>query len=283
VRLELVSTAPLAARRLVESSGVAVSSLVPGVVWTHNDSGDRPFLYATDARGRDLGRLRVAGARAVDWEDLASGPCFVAPGRCLYIGDTGDNGRRRSSIVVYRLREPAPPRGPSDTLGTTPVLDSFVLRYPDGRHDAEALAVAGDGTLALVTKDRSGPALIFRTDVRGSGDRRVLQRVGPLALRTSTLAGRLVTGAALGRRDSVLAVRTYVSVHFFRWASSGVPAPLGTPSGIPIPVIEPQGEGVAFDGPERLILTSERGERARGVISVIRIRDLTVTPVGDTH
>lgn len=262
---------------------MALSTRAPGIVWSHNDSGDRPVLYATDTWGHDLGRLRVSGARAVDWEDLAAGPCFVAPGRCLYIGDTGDNRRRRSSIVVYRVREPAPPRGPSDTLGATPVLDAFVLRYPDRRHDAEALAVAADGTLLLITKDVSGPALVFRTTVRGAGDRRELELVGPLALRTSALAGRLVTGAALGRGDSLLAVRTYVSLHFFRRAPAGVPIPLGSPNGVPIPVMEPQGEAVAFDGPERLILTSERGGRGRGIISVVRIRGLSLSTEGSTH
>src|SRR2546425_6370951 len=38
--------------RLVESSGVAVSRAYPGVLWTHNDSGDRPYLYTTRAPWR---------------------------------------------------------------------------------------------------------------------------------------------------------------------------------------------------------------------------------------
>src|SRR3989449_7418934 len=50
--------------RLVESSGVAVSHAYPGVLWTHNDSGDGPYLYATDLRGTDRGALLVPGA---DW------------------------------------------------------------------------------------------------------------------------------------------------------------------------------------------------------------------------
>src|SRR5947208_16434555 len=50
--------------RLVESSGVAVSHAYRGVLWTHNDSGDGPYLYATDLRGTDRGALLVPGA---DW------------------------------------------------------------------------------------------------------------------------------------------------------------------------------------------------------------------------
>ena len=52
--------------RVVESSGVAVSRTYPDVLWTHNDSGDGPYLYATDLRGTDRGALLVPGAQALD-------------------------------------------------------------------------------------------------------------------------------------------------------------------------------------------------------------------------
>jgi len=59
--------------RVIESSGVAVSHAYPGVLWTHNDSGDGPYLYATDLRGTDRGALLVPGAQAIDWEDIGLG------------------------------------------------------------------------------------------------------------------------------------------------------------------------------------------------------------------
>src|SRR2546427_5041371 len=57
--------------RLIESSGVAVSHAYPGVLWTHNDSGDGPYVYATDLHGTDRGALLVPGAQAIDWEDIS--------------------------------------------------------------------------------------------------------------------------------------------------------------------------------------------------------------------
>src|SRR5207245_3442426 len=81
--------------RLVESSGVAVSHAYPGVLWTHNDSGDGPYLYATDLRGTDRGALLVPGAQAIDWEDIALGPCPISflpkADACLYLAATGDH------------------------------------------------------------------------------------------------------------------------------------------------------------------------------------------------
>jgi hypothetical protein len=271
VRVEVIDSAPLAAPRLVESSGVTTSALVPGVYWSHNDSGDGPYLYATDSTGRDLGAVRVAGAHAVDWEELAAGPCVVAPGRCLYAADIGDNRRRRTHVIIYRFREPPPPTGPADTLGSVPLLDSLVLAYPDRPHDAEALVVTPDGAILLVTKDLFGPARLFRTSASGGSERRTLAEVGVLEVETGAVTGRLVTGAALSPDGTFLVVRTYVSLHFFRMRGDSLPSPLNPRHGITIPVIEPQGEGVCFEGPDRLVLTSEQGNASRGTIVRLRI------------
>lgn len=275
-RLELLDTAVLASRRITESSGVVPSALTPGVYWTHNDSGDGPYLYATDSTGRDLGAVRVAGAGAHDWEDLTAGSCLIVPGRCLYVGDMGDNNRHRHSIVVYRLLEPTPPRGPADTIRAVPLLDSIVLAYPDGPHDAEALAVTPAGELLIITKDLFGPAVLFRASAARGNTRRLLRRIGPLAMRTGLLTGRLVTGAALSPDDALLAVRTYVSIHLFRLAGDSIPVPLTGASGLAIPVVEAQGEAVAFDGPDHLVLTSELGSSDHALLS--RLRLVRTTP-----
>jgi hypothetical protein len=270
-RLELVDTCVLRSRRVAESSGVVASSRLSGVYWTHNDSGDGPYLYAVDSAGRDLGSVRVLGARARDWEDLAAADCLIVPGRCLYVGDLGDNRRRRRTVVVYRLREPAPPRGPADTLRVAPLLDSLVLTYPDGAHDAEALAVTASGDLLIVSKDHGGPAVLYRASAARADGPRQLRRVGALAMRTGLLAGRLATGAALAPNDALFAVRTYVSVHLFRLAGDSVPVPLTGASGIPIPVVEAQGEALAFEGPDRLVLTSELGSSDHVLLTRLRL------------
>lgn len=269
VKVSVIDTAIMTAPRLTESSGVIPSSR-PGVFWTHNDSGDGPFLYATDTLGHDLGFVRVAPARNRDWEDISAGPCFVADGRCLYIGDIGDNHARRHHIVIYRVRDPAPPAGPGDTTRTVPLLDSIVLRYPDHPHDAEGLAVTDDGRVLIATKDRFGPAVVFETSATAPSP--VLSRRCTLALTTQVLLWRVVTGLALRPDGRVLVARTYVSLHAFR--PDSVCTPLTPPQGITIPVIEAQGEGVTFDGMSHLVLTSERGDIDHSLMTRLRIDGL---------
>src|SRR5438093_1901903 len=135
--------------RLVESSGVAVSHAFPGVLWTHNDSGDGPYLYATDLQGADRGALLVPGAQAIDWEDIALAPCpllFLLQPRprqyaatCIYLGDTGDNLEARPFVTVYAIPEPAPREGPGDTLGPRRARPVRRVRYPAGAQDAEPM------------------------------------------------------------------------------------------------------------------------------------------------
>ncbi|MCX6622811.1 MAG: hypothetical protein NTY38_17450, partial [Acidobacteria bacterium] len=83
-------------REVSESSGIATSLRNPGIFWTHNDSGDGPYVYAFDKAGGNRGTFHLEGAKAVDWEDMAAGPCPRAPATpCLYLGDIGDNDRNR--------------------------------------------------------------------------------------------------------------------------------------------------------------------------------------------
>ncbi len=136
--------------RLTESSGLAASRLHRGVLWTHNDSGGRPELFAVDSRGRTVARVAVRGAFAADWEALAPGR-DPAGRPALYVGDIGDNGERRGSVLVYRVPEPT-------SLGDGSVqATAFRFRYPDGAHNAETLLVdPRTQRIYIVTKSGDG-------------------------------------------------------------------------------------------------------------------------------
>ena len=269
--LALLDTAVLAAPRLVEASGLAASRSHPGIYWAHNDSGDDPLLYTTDSTGADLGRVRLAGAAAVDWEDIALGPCMVTPGDCLYVGDTGDNRVRRRSVTIYRLREPAPPRHALDTLRTVPLLDSIVVRYPDQPHDVEAVAVSPGGQIYLVTKPRSGEPHAFVLDAGHPAPAAV--DLGPLDIETNAVRGRQVTGGTVSADGRWMLLRTYVSLHAFRIEPDGRLAAAWPRAGLPLPVIETQGEGIDLDAEGRIVLISERGQSDHATLS-----RLTLTP-----
>jgi hypothetical protein len=278
VGLQLVDAAPLRAERLVESSGVTPSTRRPGVLWTHNDSGDGPRLYATDSAGDDLGSVLVAGALNVDWEDVATGPCAPNAGLCLYIGDIGDNRRSRDQVVIYRVPEPEPPAAASDTLRQAPLTSATSLRYPDHPHDAEAIVVDHGGRVFVITKEVFGRPRLFQVPRRVApqrpGEIDPLRFVGLLDIAVDLARLRTVTGAAVSPDGAILVVRTYSSLHFFRLNGDSLPVPLTPPEGLTIPFVEPQGEGVAFLSPDLLVLTSERGRAEHGTIARVRVTGL---------
>ena len=151
--------AKLEDRDISESSGIAASRQNPGIYWTHNDSGDGPFVYAFDREGHDRGRWKLTGARSRDWEDIAIGPGPARGRWYLYAADIGDNGLNRGEVVVYRAEEPRVGKEACRKDCDTAPATALRLRYPDGPHNAEALLVhPSTGDLYIVTKaNRNDP------------------------------------------------------------------------------------------------------------------------------
>lgn len=271
-RPETTLTGTFRSRRLTESSGVVVSHAHKGILWTHNDSGDGPYLYATDLRGSDRGAVRVTGAKNVDWEDLSHGPCPPpASGACIYIGDTGDNLQEHRSVTIYAVPEPDPPTGPGDTLRATPPARALRFRYPDGPHDVEALFVSPhDSAMYLISKGRSSPVRLYRLpraawDSTKTVEAEVLQR---LPIIPDASAGRLVTDAAIRADGALVVVRTYTEIYFFIPRPGGRLSPIGPVC--PIAGLERIGEAIDFLDDSTFVLTSEADFLGRGTIHTVR-------------
>lgn len=251
-----------------ESSGVAASRRNPGILWTHNDSGDKPVVYGVDREGNTAAVYRVRGAKALDWEDMAYGPGPNGRGAFLYVGDIGDNGRRRTDCTVYRVPEPKITARPGTRPAPRPTDPPTVRRaflYPDGPRDAEALLVhPKTGNIYIVTKERDGNAGVYkfpraaRTTTKPSR----LLKVG-----TVTISGEIhpypnqITGGDIAPDGRRLVLCTYAAAYEFTvpagarsfdavWRSR--PVRIATPA-------LPQGEAICYttDG-SSLILTSEQ-------------------------
>ncbi len=267
-----VQTGKFASRRVRESSGVAVSRAHPDVLWTHNDSGDGPYLYATDLGGRDRGFLLVSGAAATDWEDMALGPCPTRAGSCVYLADTGDNFETRASVTVYAIPEPDPPTAPGDTLRTTAAPAVLQFRYSDGAHDVEAIYVSPrDSALYLVSKGRSGSIGVYRvarTEWNGAAGSIIKAvRLQILDIRPNARAGRWVTGAAIRPDGRLVAIRTYGEIYLFYPGVGGRLTP-ARPHPCKIGGLDEPGGGEAIDflDDSALVVTSEALRRRAGTI-----------------
>jgi hypothetical protein len=256
--------------RITESSGIAASRRADGVFWTHNDSGDGPYLFAIDRKGRTLARYTVPEATNVDWEDIALGP--GPDGKpAIFIGDIGDNNSIRKECVVYRVPEPLVDTTKTMQERTTEVPDRFTYHYPDGPHDCETLMVhPKTHEIFVVTKDWSQAGVsgvyTFPIPLRPN-DTVTLKRIGTMTFSTRMLTGTsyaqfegMATGGDISPDGRRLVVRTYMLAD--EWdikpGQSVADAIKSKPRETLLPLSK-QGEGICYRLDGKAWLTTSEG------------------------
>ncbi len=133
-------------RKINEASGLAASRINKGILYTHNDAGDKSHLFMIDDKANFIGTLRLGGAKLRDLEDLAIGPGPEEGVNYLYVGDIGNNQKYLNGMTVYRLPEPDLSQfSLSEEKGIYEIdisaYDVIRFTYPDGRRDAETLLI----------------------------------------------------------------------------------------------------------------------------------------------
>jgi len=203
----------LKSKALDESSGLVASRSMPRKYWTHNDSGDGPFIYLISEQGELFGVWRVTGAQAIDWEDISIGPGPQVGKSYLYVADIGDNDSVRKEIVVYRVAEPAQDNGNSSKAKpqVTETAEAIRLRYPDGSHDAEALLVdPATGEMYIVTKIPLGRPSVYEAAAPFS-DVITLKRLNEL--RIPNPFGGVITGGSVSPDGKRVALCDYFQAY----------------------------------------------------------------------
>lgn len=130
--------------RITESSGLVDAG---SLMFTVNDSGDDPVVYAVDrTTGDTVGVTTYSSDDVSDVEAIAPGPEVSMPNGTVWVGDIGDNDMDRASVDLYAV--PRPGRGNRDVEAAR-----FHLVYPDGSQDAETLLVHPQtGRVYIVSK-----------------------------------------------------------------------------------------------------------------------------------
>ena len=148
---------------LTESSGVCFSQ--QRILWTHNDSGDQPRLFAFDPRGKLLAIVEVSGAKAVDWEDI----CYFQRDGTSYlaVGDVGDNQSTRDQVQIYLVKEPELDAQVTEPRRLQlPVEAVYSINYPSGPVNCEALAYDPVSQEFLLATKELLRSRFFRIDAR---------------------------------------------------------------------------------------------------------------------
>ena len=231
-----------------EMSGIVRSKTYDDVFWVHNDSGDKPRLFAlnsewkvivppflqrsfsteaseaTDNEDKTSRRPEWPGnsieaASNIDWEDITT------DGDMLYVADLGNNGNARRDLGVYVIPEP----NPAATQDVR-ALKFLPVRYPDQtkfpaeqwHYDSESI-FHSDGKLYFISKFRQPGqiskfergAMLYRLDTQFTDQYNTLTEVeyNPNIF--------LATGADLSPDGRRLAILCYTEVWVFEKPAEG--------------------------------------------------------------
>ncbi|MCX5381732.1 WD40 repeat domain-containing protein [Streptomyces sp. NBC_00083] len=236
--------------RIKESSGLAASRAHPGIYWTHNDSGDGPYVYAVDAKtGQTVARITMAGVgRPRDVEAIS-----IGPDGDLYVGDIGDNlDGSWNHVWIYRFPEPAELR--DQTVKAT----QYDVRYADGPRNAEALMVhPRTGRVYIASKRESGGGLYEGPATLSSSGTNVFHRVGEVPW---------VTDGAFSPDGTKLALRGYFALAEYAW-KGGAGDPLGDWHAVPGTPVQGQSESVTYTPDGSALMVGSEGAES-GVVRV---------------
>ncbi len=237
-----------------EASGLEASRTNPGMLWTHNDSGDEARIFLLDSTAKRVATYYLEGVNARDWEEI--GAADINGKRCLLIGDIGDNRAQYGEIYVHRVAEPFWDRahtGVTDTIHKQDIL-SYKLRYPDGPRDAESLFFDPSGQELYVISKRELNVGIYKTPLPDHPD-------GVLTLKkVGTLPYTFITSAAISARGDEILVKNLVEVFYWKRLPEQSIEEVLQQGGIRLDYEpEPQGEAIAFSIDGRgFYTTSER-------------------------
>ena len=93
-----------------------------GRLWTHNDSGGKPILYALDTTTFEVvQRITLDKVKNKDWEDVCT------DGENVFVGDFGNNKGNRKDLRIYMFPLADIPQGGDAVLA----VDSITFRFAD--------------------------------------------------------------------------------------------------------------------------------------------------------
>ena len=257
----LHETATLA---LDEASGL---EYVNGVLWTHEDSGNKNKIYKLDpATGKDE-EFKVKGIKNNDWEDITSDK-----EGSLYIGDFGNNSNSRRDLAIHKID----PANPGAVAYTVNFYYDGQKDFPPGREernfDCEAF-FEYNGYFYLFSKNRNfnsdGSVKLYKLENRKGYHS--AQLVGSFKtcdnFRKCAIAGGDISPD--GKTVALVSGKSLWLITNFK----GDDFANGTVTPYDLGVLT-QKEGICFKDDSTLYIADERDKRTGGKLYTLNLADL---------
>jgi hypothetical protein len=174
-----------------------------GRLWTHNDSGGKPVLYALDTTTFEVvQKITLANAKNKDWEDVCT------DGERVYVGDFGNNKGKRKNLRIYTFSLLALPDSGDATITVDSIRfcfgdqTNFVYNKHEHDFDCEAMFATEDYLYLFSKGWATGTTRMYRLP-------KTLGNYVAEVVNGFDSQG-LITGADYDRENHVLVVVGYV-------------------------------------------------------------------------
>lgn len=225
-------------KKLEEASGLAASANNPGLLWTHNDSGNRAEVFLIDEKLDIKMTVTLENVINRDWEDIAVGPGPEAGKNYIYVADIGDNMAIFPFKMIYRFEEPKFKKGV--TAVTVKKFDRIVFQL-DVKKDTESLLIDPKTKNLYVVSKREKPVYVYELKYPYSTtDTLTAEKIGAIPY------GQVVA-ADFSPDGSEVLIKNYKNVLYWRLEKNeDLAAAIKRNPSIVNYIEEPQGESVTF-------------------------------------
>jgi hypothetical protein len=223
-------------KRVQEASGLTYSIQNPGMLWTHNDSGNDAEVFLVNDKAEVVMTCRLPGIKNRDWEDITIDRSPDSAKSYLFVGDIGDNRSRYPLKIIYRFEEPV-----FDSANKTiSQFDTFYLKLEGGARDSEAMMVDPISHDLFVLSKREDSIRVFQASYPFETDTLIGHH-------RATLPYHEIPAAQVSADGSEILIRNYDNVYYWqRPAGTSILEVLATPPVLLTYERETQGEAACF-------------------------------------
>ena len=224
--------------RLHEASGLAASANNPGLLWTHNDSGNDAEVFLIDEKMNIRLICKLKGINNRDWEDIAVGPGPEKDKNYIYVGEIGDNMAMYQYKNIYRFEEPVLSGNKREL--TISKFDTITFQLEDGKKDTEALMVDPATKSIYIISKREQPVYLYELkDPHNTKDTLTAVKVVPLPFTQ-------IVAADFSADGKDILMKNYRNVYYWKMQGKSVDQALKERPYIVEYTEEPQGEAITF-------------------------------------
>lgn len=123
-------------KKLEEASGLVASIANPGMLWSHNDSGNPAEVFLIDQKANIVLTITLKGISNRDFEDISMGAGPKAGVNYIYLAEIGDNLAVYPEKYIYRFEEPV--LGDKKEI-VQAEFDTLIVKLSDQVRDTETL------------------------------------------------------------------------------------------------------------------------------------------------